>query len=170
MTELDGYRTQLAEPYFNDNEVTKELLKEAYDRKLIDMRASHILLKCDENASPEDTLAAYNKLLEIKNRILTGESFGDLAIEFSEDPSTRDQKEIRGVRPFIPGNKGDLGYFSVFDMLYPFEEGVYTTPVGELSDLIRTRYGYHLPSMGWLVLQKPITCNRNKTGIKFWTN
>lgn len=144
VTELKGYRKQLAEPYFNDNEVTEDLLKEAYERKLIDIRASHILIKCDQNTSPEDTLIAYNKLLDIKNRIVNGESFEDIAVELSEDPSACDQEEIRGVRPFRNGNKGDLGYFSVFDMLYPFEQGAYTTPVGELSNLIRTRYGYHL--------------------------
>ena len=68
--ELAGYRKQLAEPYFNDQEVTDELLQEAYDRLMYDVRASHILVKLDENALPSDTIKAYNKAMQIRQRIL----------------------------------------------------------------------------------------------------
>jgi peptidyl-prolyl cis-trans isomerase SurA len=67
-----------------------------------------------------------------------------LAAEASDDPSARDRESIPGQQPFRAGNKGDLGYFSVFDMVYPFENGAYSTPVGELSMPVRSDFGYHL--------------------------
>ena len=143
VNELAGYRTQLAEPYFNDPEVTEELLREAYDRLMFDVRASHILLRVDENALPADTLKVYNKIMDIRKRILSGEDFAGLASEYSDDPSARD-REAQGQSPARKGNGGDLGYFTVFDMVYPFECGAYNTPVGQVSMPVRTAYGYHL--------------------------
>lgn len=141
--ELEGYRKQLAQPYFNDDNVSDHLLQEAYQRKLIDVRASHILFRVEKNAFPEDTLKAYTKALEARQRILGGEDFGKLAAELSEDPSARDT-EATQYRPARKGNYGDLGYFTVFDMVYPFESGAYNTEVGKVSMPVRTDYGYHL--------------------------
>lgn len=139
--ELAGYRKQLAQPYLIDEEMNKALLTEAYNRKTIDIRASHILIKVDRNASPADTLAAYKKIMAIRKRVLKGEDFGKLAMENSDDLSARDRTvENRSIK----GNKGDLGYFTVFDMVYPFETGAYSTPVGEVSMPVRSDFGYHL--------------------------
>lgn len=139
--ELAGYRKQLAQPYLIDEEMNKALLTEAYNRKNIDIRASHILIKVDRNASPADTLAAYKKIMAIRKRALKGEDFGKLAEENSDDLSARDRTvENRNIK----GNKGDLGYFTVFDMVYPFETGAYSTPVGEVSMPVRSDFGYHL--------------------------
>jgi peptidyl-prolyl cis-trans isomerase SurA len=152
--ELSGYRKQLAQPYFKDEELEEELVKEAYKRKQKDIRASHILVKVNKNASPADTLEAWNKAMEIRNEILAGKEFGEAAVEYSEDPSAKDMP-ASGNRPARKGNRGDLGYFTVFDMVYPFENGAYNTPVDEVSMPVRTDYGYHLiyvtdrqPAMG----------------------
>ena len=142
--ELDGYRKQLAKPYFNDESVSEALLKEAYERKKTDIRASHILLTLDKNAVPKDTLEAYQRITKIRERALAGEDFAALAAETSEDPSARDMEAIPNQRNFRAGNKGDLGYFSVFDMVYPFETGAYNTAVGEISMPMRSDFGYHL--------------------------
>ncbi|PLX13959.1 MAG: hypothetical protein C0598_02455 [Marinilabiliales bacterium] len=142
--ELEGYRKQLAKPYFIDESVNEALLKEAYNRKLKDLRASHILIMVDENATPEDTLKAYNKIMNIRKEILVGKDFGEAAVEYSDDPSAKDQEEIPNKQRFRKGNEGDLGYFTVFNMVYPFESAAYNTPVGEISMPIRTRFGYHL--------------------------
>ncbi len=130
-SELKTYRTQLAKTYTTDSKVTKELVDEGYKRLLKEVNASHILILVDENASPSDTLAAYNKISGIRERILKGEDFGALAQELSQDPSAKD-------------NKGNLGYFTSFRMVYAFENGAYNTPVGTVSKPIRTRFGYHL--------------------------
>ncbi|MCK9616939.1 MAG: peptidylprolyl isomerase [Lentimicrobiaceae bacterium] len=150
--ELAGYRKQLAQPYLIDEDINKYLLDESYARKQFDIRASHILVKLDKNAPPKDTLEAYNKIMKIRKRILAGETFENLAVELSDDLSAKD--DIKGGRT-IPGNKGDLGYFSAFDMVYPFENGAYNTKVGEISMPVRSDYGYHLikvidkkPAMG----------------------
>jgi len=142
--ELDGYRTQLAKPYFTDSKVSEALLQEAYERKKKDIRASHILLMVDKNASPKDTLEVYNRIMKIWQRAENGEDFATLALETSEDQSAKDREAIPNQRSFRPGNKGDLGYFSVFDMVYPFENGAYETPVGKVSKLLRSEFGYHL--------------------------
>ncbi|MCF8299022.1 MAG: peptidylprolyl isomerase [Saprospiraceae bacterium] len=154
ITELAGYRKQLAQPYLTDKDVFESVLKEAYDRMQFDIRASHILIKVSEDANPNDTLIAYKKISEIRKRLLKGEDFGKLAIETSEDPSAKGRPAIGG-QPAMPGNAGDLGYFTAMDMVYPFETGAYNTPVGEISPIIRTSFGYHIikvvdkkPAMG----------------------
>lgn len=141
--ELAGYREQLAEPYFVNEDIIEELLVEAYERKKSDLRASHILIRVGPAAMPADTLAAYNKVMEAKKRIDGGEDFAKVAKLLSDDPSARDRVSPRNNRT-TPGNGGDLGYFSVFDMVYPFETGAYNTPVGKVSDPVRSDFGYHI--------------------------
>ena len=142
--ELKNYRDQLAKPYFSNDDITEELVKEAYERMQFDMNAAHILIKCGAKALPADTLAAYDKAMKIRERILKGEDFSAVAMEMSDDPSARDMAEIPGVRKAYTGNRGELGYFTAFDMVYPFETGVYTTEVGEVSMPIRSDFGYHI--------------------------
>lgn len=145
VTELEGYRTQLAKPYFVDESVNEALLQEAYDRMTKDIRASHILIMVDENAKPADTLAAYNKIMSIRQEIASGtKSFGDAAVEYSDDQSARDREGTPGQQNARPGNKGDLGYFTVFNMVYPFENAAFNTNLNEISQPVRSRYGYHL--------------------------
>lgn len=129
--ELKSYRNQLSKNYINDSKVTNELVNEAYNRMTKEIRASHILVLVDEGASPEDTLKAFNKIKDIKNRLNAGEDFVKVAQQFSEDPSVKE-------------NNGDLGYFTVFRMVYPFENAAFNTNVGEVSKPFRTRFGYHL--------------------------
>jgi peptidyl-prolyl cis-trans isomerase SurA len=131
--ELEGYRKQLALPYLVDSAKNQELVREGYERLKEEVKASHILIRVDENAAPEDTLKAYNKILELRKRILKGEDFAHVARGKggSEDPSVKD-------------NGGDLGFFSAFQMVYPFEDAAYKTKVGEVSQIVRTKFGYHI--------------------------
>jgi len=131
IAELKSYRAQLAKNYLTDSKVTKELVDEAYARVQKEINASHILINVEENALPADTLKAYNKIADLKKRALAGEDFGKLAQEFSSDPSAKE-------------NKGNLGYFSVFRMVYPFESAAFETPKGQISKIARTRFGYHI--------------------------
>ena len=141
--ELDGYRKQLAKPYFTNDEISEELVEEAYQHKLKDIRASHILVTCDRHDLPADTLKAYNKAMDIRKKALSGMDFGELAATYSDDYSARDVKATANT-PARKGNRGDLGYFTVFDMVYPFECGAYNTPEGEISMPVRSDFGYHL--------------------------
>ena len=76
-------------------------------------------------------MEAYNTIKELRNRAINGEDFGRLAQQYSNDPSAKT-------------NYGDLGYFSAFRMVYPFESAAYNTPVGKVSDIFRTQFGYHI--------------------------
>jgi peptidyl-prolyl cis-trans isomerase SurA len=152
--ELNGYREQLAKPYFTDEATIDRLVLEAYDRESVDLRASHIFFRLLPNPTPEDTLAAYKKAMSVRDKLKNGASFENLAVEFSEDPSAKD-REATQQRPFQKGNQGDLGFFTVFDMVYPFENGAYTTEVENVSMPVHTEYGFHLikvtarrPAMG----------------------
>jgi peptidyl-prolyl cis-trans isomerase SurA len=152
--ELQKYRSQLARPYFRDDNLTEQLVRQAYERLQYDIRASHILVTVEEHALPSDTLEAYNRIMELRKRHLEGEDFGSLAAAYSDDSSAKDTP-ASGNAPARIGNKGDLLYFTVFNMLYPFESAAYNTPVGEVSMPVRTRFGYHLikvtdrlPAMG----------------------
>ena len=142
--ELAGYRKQLAKPFMSSDDITEELLEEAYQRKLKDIRASHILIRCEKNALPSDTLKAYNKAMDIRKKALArGADFAALADQYSDDPSAKGMKAT-DQNPARPGNHGDLGYFTVFDMVYPFETGAYNTKEGEISMPVRSSYGYHI--------------------------
>ena len=141
--ELESYKFQSAQPYLTDTDVTDCLVNEAIERCKFMVRASHILIKCDADASPKDTLAAYHKILDIRKKVLSGViTFPEAAVAFSEDPSARD--EMGQNHKIQYGNKGDLGYFSAFDLIYPFETAAYNTPVGGYSLPIRSQFGYHL--------------------------
>lgn len=131
LDEFNGYTKQLAKPYLQNKEIKDKLIKEAYERSLYEIDASHILIRVDENASPGDTLKAYIKAKEIYSRIKAGEPFEEVAKATSDDPSVKE-------------NVGKLGYFSVFRMVYPFESAAYNTPVNEISKPVRTNYGYHI--------------------------
>lgn len=129
--ELAGYRKQLAKPYLVDNEAGDQLLLEAYNRLKVEIRASHILISVGADAAPADTLIAFNKIQKLRNELLKGGDFAATARLHSQDPSARE-------------NQGDLGFFSALYMVYPFENAAYNTAVGEVSEIIRTRFGYHI--------------------------
>lgn len=129
--ELKGYVKQLSRPYLVDKKYTEDLVQEAYDRLSNEVRASHILLMLDEQATEEEKQKVEVRILEIKKQADSGEPFEKLVAQYSEDPSAKE-------------NKGDLGYFSAFRMVYPFESAAFKTEVGKVSDPVRTRFGYHL--------------------------
>lgn len=142
-SELSSYIGQSAQQYLTDNEVTEKLYNECVDRAQYHVRASHILINCNSDADPKDTIAAYKKAMKIRKAILKGKDFNEAAWEWSEDISARDFINPQNGRKQY-GNKGDISYFSVFNLIYPFETGAYNTPIGEVSKPVRSRFGYHL--------------------------
>ncbi len=131
ISEFEGYRDQLAKPYLTDQATISELVKEAYERSKIDVHASHILIKTGPDLVTEEQQEFYKKAYKIRERIVAGESFNTVARGTSDDPSAK-------------FNGGDLGYFTVFQMIYPFETIAYNTPAGEISMPVLTRFGYHI--------------------------
>jgi peptidyl-prolyl cis-trans isomerase SurA len=130
-TELQGYRNQLAQNYLTDNDAKEKLLKQAYQRSLTEINGWHILINCPAEARPEDTLKAWKKARDVRERIILGEPFEQVARGTSDDPS-------------VKINGGNLGYFTVFQMIMPFEDAAYSLKRGEVSEPVRTPYGYHI--------------------------
>ena len=129
--ELNGYRNQLAQNYLTDTATKEKLLHKAYQRSLTEINAWHILVAMSQNASPEDTLKAWQKASKIRERIIKGEPFESVARGTSDDKS-------------VKINGGNLGYFSVFQMIMPFEDAAYSLKKGSISLPVRTPYGYHI--------------------------
>jgi peptidyl-prolyl cis-trans isomerase SurA len=178
--ELAGYRRQVAQPYLTDKKVNDSLYLEAYNRMKEDIRASHILIRLDENSLPKDTDIAYTKIniiqgllagkpvakqvadyeakLKAKYKISKESSPSDtLRVYNLVNPLKQLERKYRGKpAPFddvafmasedesARQNRGDLGYFTAFSMVYQFETLCYSTPVGKIGGPARTRYGYHI--------------------------
>lgn len=94
------------------------------------VKASHILIKVEAEAEKEKKAEALKKLKKIQERVKKGEDFSALAKEFSQGPSS-----ARG---------GDLGYFGRGQMVKPFEEAAFALEPGQTSDIVETKFGYHL--------------------------
>lgn len=94
------------------------------------VRASHILIKVDPKASPEDKAKAKEKIVAIQERIKKGEDFAAVAKEVSECPSS--------------ANGGDLDFFQRGQMVGPFEDAAFKLKPGEYSDVVETQFGFHL--------------------------
>lgn len=156
--EFESYRKQLAQPYLEDRTVDSMLLDEAYTRMQLEVRAAHIMVDLAPDALPADTLAAYNNIMNIRAQTLkSGASFEELAKKYSTDPGSAT-------------NGGDLGYFTVFNMVYPFETAAYNTPVGDISKPVRSQFGYHIvktldkrPARGTVVVKHIFLISNDKT-------
>jgi peptidyl-prolyl cis-trans isomerase SurA len=131
IAELESYKSELRKPYIASADQVTRLVKEAYERLQFEVRASHLLINVAADAPPADTLAAWSKVMSLRKQIEDGQAFEKVAAQFSEDPSARE-------------NGGDLGYFTALQMVYPFETAAFNLEPGQLSDPVRTRFGYHL--------------------------
>lgn len=128
LNEFKTYRSKLTPSYMYDTAV----IRQAYNRMQTDIHVEHILLKVDPNASPADTLKAFKKITEWRKQILAKKKdFNTLAADSSTDPTAKD-------------NKGDLGWITAMQVIYPFETAAYNTKPGTISNPVRTRFGYHL--------------------------
>lgn len=128
--ELNAYLDDLADTYLVDTLAITNFSTLERARGAEEVRAAHILVNCPPAALPSDTLQAYNKALALYEKAVQGADFLTLARQNSDDPSAAQ-------------NSGDLGYFSALQMLEPFENQAYNTPVGQTSPIFRTQYGYH---------------------------
>ena len=126
-SEYGRYKKQLSKSYLIDRQVTEEMIKQAYDRVKEERKVAHILLMCNDKTPPDDTLKLFSDITDIYKEIKSGvKPFEKAAKLYSEDTMV------------------NLGYFTAFQTVYPFENGMYETPVGSVSKPVRTKYGYHL--------------------------
>jgi len=92
--------------------------------------ASHILIMVEDQNNEQQKQEALEKIKLVQQKLRDGEDFAALAIECSEGPSS--------------AQGGDLGFFQSGQMVPPFEEAAFSMKVGEVSDIVETRFGYHL--------------------------
>lgn len=130
IAEMSQYKKQLAQPYMVDTSATEALIDEAYQNLKEEVKVSHIMAAVGYDALPKDTLVAYNKALDFLKKLKT-ETFDSVASKYSDDQSAKT-------------NYGSLGYFTAFDMIYPFEKAAYNTKVGAVYGPFRTQFGYHV--------------------------
>lgn len=147
--ELAGYRAQATPKYLKDDAAIDSLIRLTYDRINHDRRAAHIAIQCPRNATPEEEAEALAKINEARVRVTTGlvkevkkgkkmvsvqqpkEDFSAVAREVSTDPG-------------VGENGGELGWITPLRYVFPFEEAVYTTPIGEVTPVFRSGYGFHI--------------------------
>ena len=109
--------------YYEDNQDTFKEKKQ--------VKARHILFTLAENASKEEEERVKQKALSVVQQARAGVDFAELAKKHTEDPSGKE-------------NGGDLGYFSAGQMVKPFEDAAFKLKKEEISDLVRTAFGYHI--------------------------
>jgi peptidyl-prolyl cis-trans isomerase SurA len=129
--EMATITRELSSSFMVEKPVNDALIKEAYERLGSEINVSHILISLKDFSSPEDTLAAFKKITELREKLINGENFKDVAIKYSQDAS-------------VSKNEGNLGYITAFQTIYPFESASYTTPIGKISNPFRTPFGYHI--------------------------
>lgn len=128
--ECDYYFNELI-PHYQTDTIAQQKAETILKQRLKqEVNASHILISVMPNATAADTLEAYQKALKARAEIIAGADFAEVAKHYSDDPSAR-------------YNGGNLGYFSALQMVEPFETIAFTTPMGQVSEIFRTNFGYH---------------------------
>lgn len=129
--ELATYKKQLIQSYINDKNVSEDLLKEAYERSKYEVDVSHIMIAWpNEYPSSGDSTKVKKEIQQILKQA-NSSNFAELAVKYSQDPSAKN-------------NKGHLGYITVFQTVYPFENKLYETKIGDISEPFPTQFGYHI--------------------------
>ncbi len=121
-------RTYISDYYYNNVSVPEEAIKKWYDNTFATVR--HILLMTQDK-SEEEKEKIHTKMEQILKEAKAGKDFAELAEKYSEDPGSKD--------------KGGLyEHFPRGQMVKPFEEAAFNIPVGSISDIVTTQYGYHI--------------------------
>ena len=129
--EINSYRKELAAPYLVDKIILEKMIQETFERMREEVRVAHIFIPLPNSASPADTMVAFDEIRTLRLRILKGESFEQIAKNYSQDTKTAEKG-------------GDMGFIAVLENNYAFETAAYRNAKGEISLPIRTEKGYHL--------------------------
>lgn len=128
-TEFDGYRRDLAEPYLTDQAVTDSILAALYERMKTERDVSHIMVPLRTPANNPEAQRAF--LDSLRTAIVGGADFGAVARQYSSDRAAQ-------------RNSGHMGWLPVTRTPYTFEDAAYQTPVGEISPVVATPFGFHI--------------------------
>lgn len=128
--EFEGYKRDLSEPYIFDKSGRDSLVRGIYDRMKTDIDVSHIMISVPKGLKAKKFQKA--KLDSIRTEIISGRA--DFAAEADK----------HSIDPAVRANHGHMGYISAGMFPYTFEDAAYSTPVGEISPVIETPFGYHI--------------------------
>lgn len=130
--DLETYKKNYLSAFLIDKKVTEPYIKDLYEKKKFEIRASHILINLPQTATPDDSVKAYQKATTVLDKLNSGVEFSEVAKELSEDPSAK-------------GNGGDLYYFTGGMTVPEFEDEVFKLKPGEYTKKpIRTMFGLHI--------------------------
>lgn len=147
--ELAGYRKQATPKYMTDSAALERLVRESYRRTGLTRRVAHIAIECPRTASDSAVAAALAKIQEARIRVTEGltvttgkgkkmktkqlpkEEFSAVADAMSTDPAVQE-------------THGEIGWIVPFRFVYEFEDAAYQTPMGQVSEVFRTNYGFHI--------------------------
>lgn len=127
--ELDGYRDEIVKPFLEDTTVKERLIHEAYERYKVNVNIDHLMLSLGKDFADNKKQLAFADSL--RNELKNGAVWDTIVAKYSIDPSRS-------------RNNGHYGFITAGSFPYSFELGAFTTPVGEISQPIRTDFGYHL--------------------------
>jgi peptidyl-prolyl cis-trans isomerase SurA len=130
VSDLDNLRQQILPNYLNDKEATNKLVDEAFNRSQKDIHLAHIFISFQQEGIV-DSIAALKKLADVQEKLKTGVDFSAVAKQYSDDPSAKT-------------NGGDLDWITVFNLPYALENLAYSTPVGKVSQVYKSKAGYHI--------------------------
>ncbi len=131
--EMQQYRRELAAPFMADSAYINKLVAEAAARALEDVEASHIMMLKTRDAAENRRLRL--RLDSLRQELIAGADFTDLALRYSQDRS-------------VVNNKGYMGFISSGRFPYEFETAAFTTPEGEISEVVESPAGYHIVKAG----------------------
>lgn len=138
INELSSYRGQLTSSYLSDRKATDALIDEAYERMQEEVSVSHILIFWpNSNPTKADSAKVLKEILKIK----AGAERSTFEAQMAIYNSTSQKKYLNNKQKF---EAGALGYVTVFQTVYPFESAMYNTKVGNISEPVATKFGYHI--------------------------
>jgi peptidyl-prolyl cis-trans isomerase SurA len=129
VSDLDNLRQQILPNYLNDKEAVNKLVDEAFNRSQKNIHLAHIFISFQQEGIV-DSIAALKKLADVQEKLKAGVDFSAVAKQYSDDPSAKT-------------NAGDLGWITVFNLPYALENLAYSTPVGKVSQVYKSKAGYH---------------------------
>lgn len=132
LEEFDLYSKQAAYSYFLENKIKPTEFERYYQRATKEVKSEHVLIALDAGAAPSDTLRAYNRLIEARDKFLNE---GITMSKLNEEYSSRRNGQLMG---------GDLPWLSTGVTVSAFEDVLYSLNKGELSMPFRTQFGYHI--------------------------
>lgn len=143
--ELQGYRAQATPKYLQDEQAMDSLVEMSWRHMAKNRRAAHIAIQCPQAADSAQQAEALAKINEAYERVTKGWSEKKGRRTIKHGPVAFDVEARRiSTDPNVQETGGELGWITPFRYVYPLEEAVYGTAVGQISAPFRTAYGWHI--------------------------